>query len=206
MPLTLTDWYLVKAAAVLAGIMTIVIARRAHHPFPRFGPANATTTARAVLVALTAGFIGEAVNVSTAAIAVGLGAMAAALDGVDGWLARRTKMVSDFGARFDMEVDALLIQVLAILVWRHGKAGAWILASGLLRYVFVAAGWALPWMRSPLPGSFRGKAVCAAQMVALLLALSPFVEPPASVAIAAAGLGVLSYSFLVDTIWLWDRR
>ena len=91
-------------------------------------------------------------------------------------------------------------------MWRHGKAGAWILASGLLRYVFVAAGWALPWMRSHLPGSVRGKAVCAAQIVALLVALSPQVSPPASAIVAAAGLGVLSYSFLVDTIWLWQRR
>lgn len=206
MPLTLTDCYLAKAAAVLTGIMTIVVARRAHHPFPRFGPANATTTVRAVLVALTAGFVGEPVTAPAAALIVGLGSGAAVLDGVDGWLARRTKMVSVFGARFDMEIDALLIQVLAILVWQHGKAGAWILVSGLLRYVFVAAGWVLPWMRSPLPGSFRGKAVCAAQIVALLLALSPFVEPPVSVAVAAAGLGVLSYSFLVDTIWLWERR
>ena len=206
MPLRLTDWYLVKAAAVLAVIMTLVIARRAHHPFPRFGPANATTTTRAVLVALLAGLIGEAVNASTAAMAAGLGAVAAALDGVDGGLARRTKMVSAFGARFDMEIDALLIQILAILAWRHGKAGVWILASGLLRYLFVAAGWVLPWMRSQLPGSFRGKAACAAQIVALLVALSPLASPPASAIVAAAGLGVLSYSFLVDTIWLWQRR
>ena len=45
-----------------------------------------------------------------------------ALDGVDGWLARRRGMSSAFGARFDMEIDALLVQVLAILVWRYGKA------------------------------------------------------------------------------------
>ena len=52
-------------------------------------------------------------------------------------------MTSAFGARFDMEVDALLIQVLAVLAWQWDKAGPWVLMSGLLRYVFVAAGWVL---------------------------------------------------------------
>ncbi|MEZ5583441.1 MAG: CDP-alcohol phosphatidyltransferase family protein [Candidatus Competibacteraceae bacterium] len=62
------------------------------------------------------------------------------LDGVDGWLARRSNTVSDFGARFDMETDALLIAVLALLVWRLDKVGVWILLAGALRYLFVAAG------------------------------------------------------------------
>ena len=62
------------------------------------------------------------------------------LDGVDGWLARRHRIASAFGARFDMEIDALLILALSVLAWRHEKAGAWVVASGLLRYAFVAAG------------------------------------------------------------------
>jgi multidrug efflux pump subunit AcrA (membrane-fusion protein) len=37
------------------------------------------------------------------------------LDGVDGWLARRHEIASRFGARFDMEVDALLILALSVL-------------------------------------------------------------------------------------------
>ena len=47
-----------------------------------------------------------------------LAGFALALDGVDGHLARRFDQVSDFGARFDMEVDAALILVLCIgLSW-----------------------------------------------------------------------------------------
>ena len=49
----------------------------------------------------------------------------------------RSNEASSFGARFDMETDALLILVLAALVWQHGKAGPWILAAGLMRYAFV---------------------------------------------------------------------
>jgi phosphatidylglycerophosphate synthase len=203
---TVTAWYGIKAAGLFAATMALVVARRGRHPFPRFGPANVTTTVRALLTALIAGFIGEAASPANATFAVGLGVVAAALDRLDGWLARRTKMASAFGARYDMEVDALLIQVLAILVWQHQKAGAWILASGLLRYVFVAAGWVWDWMRSPLFPSVRRKAICAIQTMALLVSLWPPVTLQASVVVAAAGLGVLFYSFLTDTIWLWTHR
>jgi len=112
-------------------------------------------------------------------------------------------MSSAFGARFDMEVDALLIQVVAILAWQWDKAGAWILASGLLRYLFVAAGWVWAWMQAPLPPSFVRKTICVVQTAALLVALWPQVTPPGSALVAAAGLGALSYSFMTDTIWLW---
>lgn len=206
MLLTLSAWYPVKAAGLFLAILTIAAARRAHHPFPRLGPANQATAVRALLVALAAGFIGETATPSAAGLVVGLGIAAATLDGVDGWLARRTKMTSDFGARFDMEIDALLIQVLAIPAWQYGKTGAWVLMSGLLRYLFVAAGWVWPWMRASLPPSFRRKAICVIQIVALIVALCPFVTPPVSGVVAAAGLGALSYSFLIDTIWLWARR
>ena len=39
-----------------------------------------------------------------------------------------------------MLASTLLIVALSMLVWRFGKAGAWVLMSGALRYAFVAAG------------------------------------------------------------------
>jgi phosphatidylglycerophosphate synthase len=132
--------------------------------------------------------------------------VAALLDLVDGWVARRTGTATAFGARFDMEVDALLILVLAVLGWQYGKAGAWVLGSGLLRYGFVAAGAALPWLRAPLPPSLRRKTICVVQIVALIVVMGPIVRPPLSTVIAAAGLLTLGYSFLVDTMWLARAR
>ena len=64
-------------------------------------------------------------------------------------------MESRFGARFDMETDAWLILALGVLVWRYDKAGAWVLLSGALRYLFIAAGWGLAWMRGTLPPPSR---------------------------------------------------
>ena len=203
----LSALYPAKVIGVFAAIAIVAAAGlREHHPFPRFGPANITTTIRALLVAAVAGFIGEAFARPVASIAATLASIATALDGVDGWLARRTEMASDFGARFDMEIDALLIQTLAILVWQSGKAGAWVLASGLIRYAFVAAGRIWPWLRGPLTPTLRGRLICVVQLTALIAAILPRVVPPASAWIAAGGLGVLCYSFFVDTLRLWHRR
>ncbi len=111
-------------------------------------------------------------------------------------------MSSAFGARFDMETDALLILALSILAWQFGKAGPWVLASGLLRYVFVIAGLALPWLRAPLPPSFRRKSVAVLQTIALLFTVAPFVSPFVSGPIAAFALLCLSLSFLADIVRL----
>ena len=68
-----------------------------------------------------------------------------------------------FGARFDLEIDAWLILVLALLVWQSGRVGPWVLAIGLMRYVFVLASWYLPALRGPLPPSRRRQGMRAAE-------------------------------------------
>ncbi len=199
--------YPVKVIGVFAAILAVAIAgRRVHHPFQHFGAANVVTTLRALLVAVLAGFVGEAVAPVYAGAIAGIGAVVAALDGVDGWLARQTGLVSAFGARFDVEVDALLIQTLAVLAWQNGKAGVWVWASGLLRYTFVGAGWIWSWLRAPLAPTGRGRVICALQMIALIVTVMPSVAPPRSDWIAAAGLTLLCYSFLVDILRLWRQR
>jgi phosphatidylglycerophosphate synthase len=200
----LSGWYPVKAIAIAAATGAVVASRwRDHHPFPRFGPGNHITTVRALLVALIAAAIGEPASATLAAGVVAASGVVTVLDGVDGSVARRTKMASAFGARYDMEVDALLILALAILVWQFGKAGAWVIASGLLRYAFVAAGWVWERMRRPLTPTRRARIVCVVQIGALMIALLPGVTPPASAIVSAAGLGALAYSFAVDTVRLW---
>ena len=192
------------AAALFAVMMTAVVATvSAHHPFARFGPANYVTMIRAALVALTAALLVEAPAERIAWWVVGATAGLAALDGVDGWLARRTGLASAFGARFDVEVDALLILVLSLFVWRYDKAGVWVLACGSMRYLFVAAGWLMPWLAGPLRPTRRGKSVAVGQFVGLSLALSPVVPAPASVIAAGLTLAALVWSFGIDVRRLW---
>ena len=202
--LQLGAWYPVKAVASFSIVMLLAIRYRTRrHPFMRFGPANQITAARAGLVVLVGSLIGEPGLTRVAATAAAVSSIATLLDGLDGWLARRTGMVSAFGARFDAETDALLIQVSAILAWRYGKAGPWILLSGLMRYGFVAGGRLWPWMRQPLVPTFRGRMICILQTGALILAIMPAITPPLSAVIAAFGLAALGYSFLVDVLRLW---
>lgn len=162
--------------------------------------ANVVTSVRLVL-ALSLWALGPEASWAIVVIA----STGATLDLVDGPLARRSGRVSAFGARFDMETDAFLILTLSVFVWWTGHAGPWVVASGAMRYVFIAAGWVLPWMRGSLPPSVRRQAVCVVQIVALIVALAPVVTPPLSTAISAAGLAVLTWSFALDVAWLARR-
>ena len=128
------------------------------------------------------------------------------LDGVDGRLARRFDTSSRFGARFDMEVDALLICVLALLAWHFERAGIWVLAAGLLRYIFVAAAVVIPWMREELPESLRRKTVCILQSTLLLVCMGPIIRADFAPWIAASGVALLVWSFALDIAWLFTHQ
>lgn len=194
---------LAKAAGVFAlGAVLVLRALPAHAPHLRFGAANAVTLARGTLTALLAGLVGAGDAPVLAHVALALAILALVTDGIDGWLARRGGAASAFGARFDMETDAVLMLVLCALAWQLGSAGPWILAAGLMRYAFVGAAWVLPWMRRALPPSRRRQTVCVVQLVALLVMIAPFVPAAAGTAVGAASLALLAWSFAVDVAWL----
>ncbi len=192
-------------AAYLLGALLLLVSARGQSPLRCFGAANQVTLARAALVALLFGLVGEANTAANAWLAVGTATLALALDGIDGWLARRHDLSSAFGARFDMETDALLILALSLLVWGFDKAGFWVLLAGLLRYLFAVAGYALAWLRRPLPPSRRRQTVCVLQILILMICLLPLVSKPWSHTLAALGILLLAWSFTVDVIWLARR-
>ena len=67
-----------------------------------------------------------------------LGVILFALDGVDGWIARRAGLAGEFGEFIDKESDAFFILMLCLLLYRlPDNYGPWILLPGLLRYLFV---------------------------------------------------------------------
>jgi phosphatidylglycerophosphate synthase len=205
--LDLGGGYPVKAAVAFAvGVAVGFWFLALHAPRSRLGPANQLTLARVGLTALLAALVGETPTDTTAWFALGLALAAEALDGLDGRAARRGGWASAFGARFDLETDALLVAALAVLVWAWGKAGAWVLAAGLLRYLFVAAAWRWPWLGRPLPPSRRRQAVCVLQVLTLAVALAPVLPPAGAAVVVGAGLALLVYSFAVDVLWLAQQR
>ena len=135
-----------------------------------------------------------------------LAALALILDGVDGTVARATGSQSDFGARFDMELDALFILGLSVAVLALDKAGIWVLALGVMRYAFVAASGLLGWLKAPLPESFRRKTVCVWQIVTLVVAVLPPVNSLFASTTLATALALLAWSFYLDVRWLYRRR
>ena len=200
----LGDGALVLRAAVLAGgggaLLLWLAARQLDAE--TFGAANSVTLVRAALTVLLVALLGAAPTPALGWTLVGLGAAAVALDGVDGALARGRNEASAFGARFDMETDALLILVLAALVWQHGKAGAVDPRRGPAALSVRRGELGLPWLGAALPPSRRRQAVCVVQIVSLLGALAPVVVPPWSAALALVGLAALVWSFAVDVRWL----
>lgn len=175
---------------------------RDHHPHPRLGDANRVTLARAALTALLAGVVLTDGLVAPTWWLLCLATVAAVADGVDGRLARRQGTSSAFGARFDMEVDAAFVLVLSVLVWQLDRAGVWVLASGLMRYLFVAGACLWPWLGGRLPASRRRQTVCVLQVVALIVCLGPPLTPGWTALTAAAGLAALLLSFGIDIVWL----
>jgi phosphatidylglycerophosphate synthase len=201
--------YLVKALVIYAsGAALVWRGLPVAHPHPRFGPGNRVTLLRLALSALLAAVIGEPLQLPDT-IAWGIVVVAtvtAVLDAADGPLARHSGLASDFGARFDMETDAWLTLVLCGLILHLDKAGAWVLAAGLMRYAFVAAARLWPWLSGTLPPSLRRKTVCVAQITTLIVCLGPIVQHTLSSALAAVSLALLAWSFAVDIRTLAKAR
>jgi phosphatidylglycerophosphate synthase len=210
----------VAAAGIYTTVGVLVLQAIAAPDAPsRFGSANVVTLLRTGIAALVTGLALEALATGSGLLAnpgevgdlwawaVPVGVLVALiLDGVDGWLARRRRTASAFGARFDMEADALLVLGLTLAVLASGRAGLWVVVAGLLRYVFVAAGALWPALGAPLPPSFRRKAACVAIGIALVVALVPAVPAAAAGVLAGAGVLALVYSFAMDTVWLLRQR
>lgn len=172
-----------------------------------FGWANRVTLARAVLVAVLCGvFAAPEIAQRHGVILAVLALTAIVLDGLDGWLARMVDGVTRFGARFDMEIDALLILVLSIIVVMADRAGAWVLAIGGMRYAFIAAGWLTPWLRRDLPPSAWRKIVCVVQGIVLAVALVPWLPALLIQSMLALSLAALCHSFGRDALWLKRHR
>jgi len=216
-----SSWPMFFTATLLYGFICVAVVAR----WPRdkdFGWANRATLFRSSLIVALVAVAPFLPELSSITLSLSLSSIfssgfelwlyavgaliALILDGVDGKLARATNFASAFGARFDMEMDALLILGLCVAVMISGKAGTWVLALGLMRYLFVAAASVLDWLNGPLPESFRRKTICVWQIVTLMVALLPPVPPVFAGITLATALLLLAWSFMTDVYWLYERR
>ena len=203
--LGLSPQYFFDVAGIYALLAALIVRFMPRDlPRPGLGAANQITLVRATLVIPTAALVLQPAPFEAMALwwIAGVAAVAIALDGLDGLVARRSGQETGFGARFDMELDSFLMLALSALVWRAGRADAWVLLVGAPRYLFVAAGWIWSALTAELPPRFRRKTVCVVQGIALILCLAPIVPPELVLPVAAGALALLAYSFAVDVVWL----
>lgn len=180
-------------AASLAG--WVWLSRAAFDDVRAFGAANVVTSARVLLIAGLGITIDARGALACALCSLGI----FTLDGVDGWLARRSGRASAFGARYDMETDACFVLILSVGSFQFGRAGAWVLLAGALRYLYVLTLWALRREQAEAPRSRVGRYGFALVVVTFTIGIWPAVG--ASHALAAVSTFLLTYSFGRSFYW-----
>ena len=130
-------------------------------PLGRFGAANLITFFRLVGVLLMFSLV-DLESAWVVAIAMFL----FALDAVDGWVARKFNLSSEFGEYFDKEVDAFFLLVLCLLLYIDQRLGMWVLIPGSLRYLFVA------YLKIVKPTQFKEKRTQAGGWIYFFVMLS----------------------------------
>ena len=202
------DWMLAPFAGFAVGAAVAIGFLRQSWTARRFGSANVLTLLRlalAMLLLIPIVHPGLATGGPGWAI-LGLAVATLALDGIDGPLARANGLAGTWGARFDMETDSIFALLLSIAAWRIGVVGPWVILLGGLRYLFVLAMLALPWLDAALPERFRRKVVCVLQIGTLVALIAPVTPPGWAAPAAFVMLALLVWSFAFDVIWLAKRR
>jgi phosphatidylglycerophosphate synthase len=120
-----------------------------------------------------------------------------ALDGLDGFVARRSGQTSRQGAHYDMEADAYLVLTVCSLHVLSGL-GAWVLLGGLLRYAYVIVT-TLVETRGEAPRTRFGRYAFGSSLLALTLALLE--EGVRATLLAALGTLIISWSFGRSFAW-----
>ncbi len=158
-----------------------------------FGWANAVTLTRLsgmlVLFCLSDPSVTFVVVVAVALLA---------MDGLDGFLARKFGLVSEFGEYFDKEVDAFFMLLLALMLYTSQRMELWILLPGVLRYGFV---FFLKFAKPPAVQEQRtssGTWIYILMMVALIFCFAPY--PSINLSLVVGMTLVLCGSF-ADAVW-----
>jgi len=172
--------------------------------YPALGWANRLTLLRGGLIALTGGFLLQPQTAGLIAWVPGvLYAVAALLDRVDGFIARRTKHTSLLGSELDTVYDALGLFVAPLLAVGYGKVHWSFLLVSAAYYIFV---WGMYWRRThnlpvyPLMPSLLRRTLAGFQMGFVAFVLLPCFHAPLTTLMGVAFMLPILFGFIVD--WL----
>ena len=147
-------------------------------PVPTLNVANVLTLSRLALVPLfiAALFVDDGGDNTWRAIATALFAVASLTDQVDGWVARRYGLITDFGKIADPIADKALIGSALVGLSILGELGWWVTIVIAVREIGVTLlrFWVI--RHGVIPASRGGKAKTMAQVAAIVLYLLPLPE------------------------------
>ncbi|WP_396613028.1 CDP-alcohol phosphatidyltransferase family protein [Haloferax sp. S1W] len=180
--------------------------------YASLGVPTAVTLARGTVVAAVGGLGAVAATGAVGemwawAATIGYGVVAA-LDWVDGALARRLGRVTALGSRLDTTVDALGLLVAPLAGVLLGQLPWWYLSVGIARYAFVAGVWWRTRTGRPtydLPPRASRRVLAGIQMAFVPLALAPGVGDPWIPALAGGAAGSLLLGFVRDWLYVSGR-
>lgn len=168
---------------------------------PHLNLANAFTMLRVVLVPIF-GWLLVVREPSAPAWTAGVFALAAATDGVDGWVARKLRLVSGLGQFLDPLADKLLVGVALVALASDRRMPWWAVGFILGREIAVSV-WRVVLARRgrSMPASRLGKLKTGSQILAVLLltALDPgHIAALTALYVAVALTAFSAYGYLVD--------
>ncbi|MEV6911923.1 CDP-diacylglycerol--glycerol-3-phosphate 3-phosphatidyltransferase [Amycolatopsis sp. NPDC051071] len=162
-------------------------------PVPTLNIANLLTMSRLVLVPLfiMALFAGDGSDTFWRAIATALFAIASFTDQVDGWVARKYGLITDFGKIADPIADKTLIGAALVGLSVLGELGWWVTIVIAIREIGVTLlrFWVI--RHGVIPASRGGKAKTLTQVAAITAYLLPLPEAAEPVRWVLMGLALV---------------
>jgi phosphatidylglycerophosphate synthase len=129
-------------------------------------------------------------------------------DMLDGWLARRTRVASRFGALLDPVADRFFVLAVVGSYVAGGQLGAWQAAAILFRDIMSVIGWfvarTVSWLR---PVTFRARPLGKAVTVLQVAVFAAVLLLPRAVGALVIVVALLGLAASIDyTLMLWRER
>lgn len=133
--------------------------------------------------------------------------LAVALDGLDGWMARKLQIASEYGRILDMEVDHMTTSLLVAISVMIIGISPWLLCLNLLRPLYLLFGKQKLQEKEYRSQAhlLRAKVICILSQILLIINLAPIFSLETKEFLSLINLILLSYSFTVD-LWLEHRH
>jgi phosphatidylglycerophosphate synthase len=125
-----------------------------------------------------------------------------ALDGVDGWIARRWQQPSSYGAILDMEVDHMITTLLVAISVLIMGVGPWFLLVNFLRPAYLILSPQKPASADESKNAramMRAKTICVISIILLITNLAPLLTIDQKNGLSALNLFLLILSFGLDS-------